>query len=139
MILGTDNRDRWSKWDILLAQAYQILEDERCPQCGLPRYICQNDDRDIDFRVETEQCAAMEKKESFEQREQEKRDKKKGRNGESPKAPSGVIVKPQPYTYSGVGLHTFRDSYYEREAQKRAEVDAARAAELEALRAAESA
>lgn len=35
-----DSRKPWGKWDILLASAYKILQDERCPQCGLPVYVC---------------------------------------------------------------------------------------------------
>ena len=76
--MGTDNRKRWSKWDIVLAQAFQILENERCSQCGLPRYICGNDSRDIDFRIEKQVCYATIAREKYEKAEEKKRGKAKG-------------------------------------------------------------
>lgn len=122
MILGVDSRKRWSKLDIVLAEAYQILENERCGQCGLPKYICQNASNDIDFHIEEEECHAIAAKEKHEKR-------KAGRNKKSEPKP-GVAVTYSPYTLSGKPLTSYRGEYYEDRAKK----DAALEAEREARR-----
>ena len=119
--MGTDNRKRWSKWDIVLAQAFQILENERCSQCGLPRYICGNDSRDVDFRIEKQVCYATIAREKYEKAEEKKRGKAKGQQNE---APPGEAVYPSPYLHSGADLSTLRDPYYEAEWKRRKEMQA---------------
>lgn len=58
MILGKDSRKPWSDMDILLATAYQTLENERCSQCGLYVWICHSEDREMQFEVEEDSCEA---------------------------------------------------------------------------------
>src|SRR5690606_2250989 len=36
MILGADNRKAYSDMDVLLLQAYQTIQNEKCPQHGGP-------------------------------------------------------------------------------------------------------
>lgn len=106
MILGKRAKGGPSKWDLLLAQAEHLLESERCPQCGNPRYICQSDDNDIDFYLYDEVCNATQKRLKHEKRkEKENRD--------------GIVVGTEAYTYSGTDLTSFRDGYYEGEIAKR--------------------
>lgn len=38
--------------------AYQILQDETCPTCGIPVWIGHNEDNTIVFRVEDSNCFA---------------------------------------------------------------------------------
>ena len=64
MILHKQPSKPWNKHDFLLLEAYQILEEERCGQCGLPKYICHSEDPEVRFRIEEDQCAAMVDKES---------------------------------------------------------------------------
>jgi len=56
LILGKDSRKPWGKWDIVLARAYQRFLNELCGQCGLPKYICHNDDNRIQFRLGNDEC-----------------------------------------------------------------------------------
>lgn len=123
MILGSDNRKRWSKWDVALAAAYQILESERCPQCGLPEYVCHSASNDIGFDIQETTCAAMRKKESAEEAAREKRSKRK-----DAKEPHGVTLTPVPFTYSGKDLTVHREAYYESLAERRRVKEEERAA-----------
>lgn len=103
LILGKDSRRPWGKWDLLLAEAYQILQDERCPQCGLPRYICNNDSQDVQFRIVEEQCVALVKRDEYEA-------KKYGKD--TPK-PNGTVLRPQPYIVNDAyELAELREPYY---------------------------
>ena len=57
MILGKDSKGkRWTQDDISLARAYERYLAELCPQCGLPKYICHNEENAIQFRAVTDQC-----------------------------------------------------------------------------------
>ncbi|MGO2150803.1 MAG: hypothetical protein ACTH32_06335 [Microbacterium gubbeenense] len=95
--------------DLLLAEAEQILEMERCPQCGNPRYVCQSDDPDIDFRIYDEECNAMRKKAKYESR------KSKKDNADR----DGIIVGVEAYVHSSTPLDQFRDPYYEEQIKLR--------------------
>lgn len=44
--------------DILLATAYEILEGERCSQCGLYVWICHSEDPGMQFEVLEDSCEA---------------------------------------------------------------------------------
>ncbi|UOE45888.1 hypothetical protein [Agromyces larvae] len=115
MILGTDTRKRWSKWDILLAQAFHMLEKERCHQCGYPKYVCGNESNDIYFTVREEVCFATQKKDAFEEKARERAAKKKGG---AAKEPAGVSLIVEAHTYSRRELSEFRDSFYELRAKR---------------------
>lgn len=114
MILGDPKRSRPGKWDLLLAEAEQILELERCPQCGNPRYICQNEDPDVDFRVYDEVCHAMRKKAKY---EESKKDKK-GREG--------AIVGIEAYTHSDTPFDEFRGPFYRQKSEEREQIEESR-------------
>lgn len=83
------------------------MQDERCPQCGLPKYICQNEDNDVQFRVEEERCSAQAAEDNY-------RNPSRGRKGGKEKEiPAGVALRPVPYTDSGRPLSELREPYYE--------------------------
>ena len=44
--------------DIALALAFEILEQERCPQCGMYVWMCHTEDTDIQFDVVEDICEA---------------------------------------------------------------------------------
>lgn len=113
MILHTQPSKKWTTHDFLLLQAYQILQDERCGQCGLPRYICHNDDPRIRVRVEEDSCAI---KGAVESRE---RMNSKNKNYV---APVGTQLQPEPYTSDGSDLVSFREPYYRAEAERREKI-----------------
>lgn len=60
MILGKDNRKRWSFDDLLLSQAYvvalEIIKSEECSQCGYPKYICHSSDSRIRLDLDEDFC-----------------------------------------------------------------------------------
>ena len=109
IILGKNSNKPWDKWDILLAKAYQIMEAERCGQCGLPRWICYNDDSDILFDIEEDTCFAKRELDSL-------------ADGRGPdyKAPFGNQERPVPKRYSGGKFDAeVREAFYLAENKKR--------------------
>lgn len=110
MILHTQPTKRWNAHDFLLLEAYQILEEERCQQCGLPRYICHNESSDVRFRIVEDTCAAMVEKDMYEEQ-------KRGSDKDY-RAPAGTTLRPEPYAVDGRDLTTFRTQYYLDEAEK---------------------
>lgn len=64
------NRD-WDDLDFKLLEAYQIMQDEQCPQCGHPIWLCRSSSNDIEWTVESSICYAS-------KRLEEHRESKKG-------------------------------------------------------------
>ncbi len=81
---------------------------ERCSQCGLPMYVCQNEDNEIQFRIEERQCAAIVAKSRYE--ELHKEDKR-----------AGISLIPEPYSTEGRDLTDYREPYYRTLAEQRLE------------------
>lgn len=83
MILGEDNRKAWSELDVLVMQAYEILEAERCPDCGYYTWICQSTDPHVDWKVEeVKACdAKIAVKEFDERRKSKNKDEDDGARG----------------------------------------------------------
>jgi len=91
-----------------LLEAYQILQDETCQQCGNPIWICHNEFADnIGFKIKTIKCFAKAELERHQEREQ-KKDVKKKKYGQIE-----VVV---PYAYNDGELPT-RRSYLEAQYQ----------------------
>jgi hypothetical protein len=57
-MLLTDKQpsDGWSLTDKKLAIAFQILEEETCPDCGIPLWIGHSDDENIVFEIKSTVC-----------------------------------------------------------------------------------
>jgi len=91
------------KWDILIAEAYEIVQREQCPQCGLPKWICGNEDNAIQFRVVQDSCSAIAEK-----------DKKHAFMTKNNKEiPPGVTLRPEPYMVDDKRqLIELREPYY---------------------------
>lgn len=98
-ILGTDHK-KWNKWDILVAGAYEITQREKCGQCGLPRWMCQNDSNEIQFSIKKDECHAIAAKEKYE--ESHKKDKER----------PGVSLRPEPKMAEGRDPIELREPYY---------------------------
>lgn len=107
MLLGADNRKRWSKLDVLVMQAYQIVEEERCSQCGLPRYLCHSDDPRLQVRIKEDSCYAKQEVDKYEE-------------GRKEGSKSGSAY-PEFYTTDGTPLTDFRALYYKQLSDERAE------------------
>jgi hypothetical protein len=104
MILHTQPGKKWTEEDFLLLEAYQILEDERCSQCGLPRYICHSDDRRIQFWVDSDTCNA--KYEVDKRMESVK------------EPPKGTVLVPHPFMTDDSDFVELRGPYYEAESKR---------------------
>lgn len=96
---------------MLIAEAYQILESERCSQCGYPRWICHNDDGDIGVDVTEDIC--------YVKRELENVDREKT-SQKGYVAPAGVKAAPKVHRFSGKPFDwKMREDYYLAEYKKR--------------------
>lgn len=107
MIFYEQPTDKWTRFDFLLLEAYQILQDETCPQCGQPVWICRSDSSDVNVKVRTATCnvtAEVEKK--------RKAMEKKAQNGKAALKP-GEYLYPvvEPVPIPGARLPTRREFY----------------------------
>ena len=103
MLFHEQPSDPWIPFDFMLLEAYQILQDETCSDCGNPIWICRNDNAsNVGFKIKTSKCYAKAELERWQEKEDKKKSSKKA-YGESPY----VIA----YTYDDSELPT-RSSYY---------------------------
>lgn len=121
MILHTQPAKPWTKHDFLLLEAHQILESERCGQCGYPIYICHNEDERIQFRLDEDTCSIR----AAVERQEEAESKKK-----NAKTKHGTQIAPTPYVMKTPGdegetptLSDFREPYYKAQMEKRAKLE----------------
>ena len=111
MIFHEQPTDKWTRFDFLLLEAYQVLQDETCPQCGQPVWLCRSDSPDVNIKVRKATCnvsAAVEKK--------RKALEKGARNGK-PALAAGEYLYPiiEPIPVPGAKLPTRRDFYESQE------------------------
>lgn len=88
----------WVPFDFKLLEAYQRLQDETCPKCGHPVWLCRSTGNRVEFRVREAYCAAERTMKEYENRT--KRGKEKPSREErkewgryhytEPKVPHGV-------------------------------------------------
>lgn len=104
MIFHTQPNEPWKEFDFLLLEAYQIMKDETCQDCGNPIWVCRNEGAsNVGFKIKTTKCYGKAELEKWHEK-QEKSKSKKRRYGETP-----YVV---PYTYDGSEMPS-RRSYYE--------------------------
>lgn len=61
--------DPWTKFDFMLLEAYQILKDETCGDCGNPVWICRNEfASNVGFKIKTTTCFAKAELEKHQER-----------------------------------------------------------------------
>lgn len=112
LLLGKDSHKPWNATDILLAKSYQRFLNELCQQCGLPKYLCHNEDNRIQFRVVEDQC---ESQAAAERRQDDK--------SKSDTKSFGVKVYSEPYLLddaiqAGLEFSDFRRPYLMEQAKK---------------------
>lgn len=107
MILGKDNRKKWSALDVLIMQAYQVLQDERCQHCGYPVWICHNPDARLIARKKVDKCWIDEEVDTWREAMKDDDDVK--------------YVRPEIYARDKTPLHKFRRSYHDSLAAEAAE------------------
>jgi hypothetical protein len=104
MLFHEQPTDPWTRFDFLLLEAYQTLQDETCPECGSPIWVCRNEGAEnVGFKVKTAKCFAKAELDKWHEKEEKKKSSKKT-YGEYP-----YVV---PYTYDGGDMPS-RRSYYE--------------------------
>jgi hypothetical protein len=103
MLFHEQPTNPWNDFDFMLVEAFQILEDETCSECGNPIWVCRNDSAtNVGFKIKITKCFA--KAELDKWREAEEKKKKKSKPGEMP-----YIVA---YTYDKGPMPT-RAEYYQ--------------------------
>ncbi len=103
MLFHEQPSDPWTSFDFMLIEAFQILQDETCSDCGNPIWVCRNENAaNVGFKIKTSVCYAKAELDKWHEREEKKKSKKKS-YGESP-----YIVA---YTYDDGPLPS-RASYY---------------------------
>lgn len=58
MVLYEQPTEPWRALDYQLIEAFQILEDEICPQCSQPVWLCRSKDTELQFKVQRDVCRA---------------------------------------------------------------------------------
>jgi len=82
MIFHEQPTAEWIPFDFKLLEAYQILQDETCPKCGHPIWLCRSEGNNVGFKVRSAICyadKAMKEYESGKLKGSEKRDAQKNR------------------------------------------------------------
>jgi hypothetical protein len=103
MIFHEQPMDSWNKFDFLLLEAYQMLEDETCNECGSPIWICRNEEAaNVGFKVKIAKCFAKAELDRWHEQQEKKKSKQKN-HGEYPYAVA--------YTYDDGPMPT-RMEYY---------------------------
>lgn len=109
----------WTPEDFKLLEAYQILDNEICGQCGNPLWLCHSEDPNLQFDVRVSTCNATNAIDSW-RANQEKRNKKV-RPGENPFAVPYYLVPGEnnrmDMSFEYDDLPT-REDYYEALAEK---------------------
>lgn len=104
MLFHEQPTEQWNKFDFLLLEAYQILQDETCNECGNPIWICRNEEANtVGFKVQIAKCFAKAELDKWQEKEEKSKSKKK-RYGEYP-----YVL---PFTYDDSEMPS-RRSYYE--------------------------
>lgn len=68
----------WTKFDFLLLEAYQILQDETCSMCGNPIWICRNEyANNVGFKIKSAKCFAKAELDKHNERQEKKKSKSK--------------------------------------------------------------
>lgn len=94
-----------------MVEAYQILQDETCPTCGNPIWICRSENPNLRFKMESSVC--------FADREQRLWEERKHRNAKNAGKKDGWEPAPGeqwfavPTMVNGEHLPTRNDYYRE--------------------------
>ena len=119
MLFQEQPSKEWRKHDFLLLEALQIMEQERCGQCGLPRWMCHDETGNVQFSIEEDECVV---KRDIDKKNEEAAEKKSKNHG--------ISLTPSPYFVNGASWVDARDAYYKavsarlkEQAEMRAEED----------------
>lgn len=112
MIFHEQPTDPWVSFDYKLLEAYQRLQDEICPQCGHPVWLCRSTSNHVEWKVKTGICYATKELEKV--KVSKIRDKKQRDEARKQLDHAGEYYYTVPYTPPTVegGLPT-RQEYYD--------------------------
>lgn len=68
--------------DFLLLEAYQILQDETCPSCGHPVWLCRSTDRNVTVSIGKAKCFVTAELEKAQEKDNKKDKKNQMKAGE---------------------------------------------------------
>lgn len=105
MIFHTQPDEDWVRFDFMLLEAYQSLQDETCPKCGHPIWLCRSQSADIYFDVQDDYCQADRALKEHEAKSN------KSKPSASEKKAFGQFFYTVPKTVPGAELPT-REQYY---------------------------
>lgn len=111
MVYGEPASGEWSQKDRNLLEAYQILLDETCSECGNPVWLCRSENSNLMFKVEKDICYG---KRAYEEATQDMSQFKNAKEKSKARAKWGLIEYPKPYTEDESPLPTRRDFYEQR-------------------------
>lgn len=109
MLFYAQPDEPWTPFDFKILEAYQIMEDEQCPKCGQPIWLCRSTDNRIEWKLDSSICYASRKQEES----QWYRHNPKKKPDKSERADWGKSYFPVPFVPDNVGgeLPT-RDEFY---------------------------
>lgn len=99
MILLEDPSESWRSLDFQLIEALQILEDEVCPNCGHPVWLCRSKNPELTWVTREEVCQASRAVEERQWRESNP--KKRPSREDSSSWGSTIYPVPQMIEYPG--------------------------------------
>lgn len=104
MLFHEQPSEPWTPFDFKLLEAYQILQDETCQECGNPIWICRNESaHNVGFKIKIARCFAKAELDKWHETQDKNKNKKKT-YGEYPYTVA--------YTYDDGPMPT-RLSYYQ--------------------------
>lgn len=110
MILGADNRKKYSDMDVIIMLGYEQYKREQCPHCGYATWLCRNSDPRLQVRKKVEACWVDQQVDDWKENPQ---------NGEE----DAKFIRPEMYARDETPLHEFRQPYFERKAEEAREAE----------------
>lgn len=114
MLFHSQPTSPWEPFDFKLIEAYQIMQDELCPNCGQPVWLCRSDDERIEWKIKSGVCYASK---ALDEKRWEDENKGKKKDQRTPKTPEkwgrmdyAVPFSPEPRG----GILPTRSDYFER-------------------------
>lgn len=80
MIFHEQPTDPWIPFDFKLIEAYQRLQDETCPKCGHPVWLCRSGSPNVMFHVRETYCQSERAMREFEDSKKPKNERTKGKD-----------------------------------------------------------
>jgi hypothetical protein len=118
MLFHEQPSDPWLPFDFKLLEAYQILQDETCPKCGHPVWLCRSESNTVQFKVTPNVCYAERALKEYEDQKKPRTEREKDRKT---REGWGVFYSLSPFVPKNIeGELPTRTEFYEEMAAKSA-------------------